>query len=296
MKISKLIWMLVAVLIILPVASFAEPMRILWWGASVNEGRANTSHRETLANFLDNYEGGTLYSVDYKYSPRAGNLAGQLASNSYDMLVFDATNTRRAFNQKDLEAVQSFYANHKSKSLMLDGSLWIRNTGYTDKSIFPGVNRSSAGLLINQIEAMRKTGGGIMVGTDHNVFQRAANQIVSAILPDAKFSGSTNPSRDGEFFGDLLLAEKEDVKPIDILRHWEDIPNQGQAPTGQYSDFMGNPVTLYTLVETSDKPGGKRRRTYISATIDPGTDRFAIDGDAIPEKNTMPTRKSPPLN
>jgi hypothetical protein len=158
------------------------------------------------------------------------------------------------------------------------------------------VNNSSAYLTLNQIESLREAGGGVLIGTDHDRFQRAANYMLRAILPDAQFRNSTDPSRDGEFFGKVLLAQREAVKPLDLLQHWEAIPNQGQAPVGTFTDFEGRPVTLYTLVEASNKPGGGTRRAYISATINPGDDRVDIAEDAAPVINRMPTRKSGPVN
>ena len=113
-------------------------------------------------------------------------------------------------------------------------------------------------------------------------------------MPRARFSGRTNPSRDGEFIGNTLLNTAVSVRPLDILQHWEEIPSQAEAPVGQFTDFMGNPVTLHTLVETSDKPGGKAKRPYISASFAPGEGRTAIDSNAEPDppRDYMPTRKS----
>ena len=293
---QKTVGLIAASLILAASAAIAQPMKVLWWDVSVEEPSTNSAHRRQVARFVDAYQGGGIFDVTYKFEPGRGSLARHLAApHGYGIIVMTATNTNRTFNEADLDALRGFYANGP-KSLMLDGTLFIRNTNAHTLANWPGVNNSSAHLVVNQIEALRDAGGGIWIGTDHGQFQRPANQAVQALLPDARFSRTTNPSRDGEFFGELLLAYREAIKPIDVLRHWESIPSQGQAPTGTFTDFMGQPVTLYTLVEASDKPGGGTRRTYISATLDPGDKRFDISGDDAPVIDRMPTRKSLPEN
>ncbi|MEM6566573.1 MAG: hypothetical protein AAF665_19135 [Pseudomonadota bacterium] len=272
----------------------AEPMRVLWWDVSLRETRNNPQNRETMANFLTGYKNGSRYSVEYKFEPQRGAFAQHLSvSPAYQIIIVSAANNNRVFNAEDQEAFRSYYANG-SKVLMLDGTLGVRNSDVKQLTKWPGVNNSSANMLVNQMEALRDEGGGLLLGTDHGRFQASANIALRAILPEAQFSRITNPSRDGEFFGELLLATEEPVKPLDILRHWEAIPNQGQAPVGTFTDFLGAPVTLYTLVEASDKPGGGARRPYISATLPPGDKRFDIADDVAPEIDRMPTRQGPP--
>ena len=274
----------------------AQTMRVLWWDVSLNETRNKPANRQTMARFIDGLDGGGRYEVDYQFSPRRGALARHLnAQPPFQMIVITAANNNRVFDNSDLDALQRFYAGTPG-ALMLDGTLGIRNSDVRNRTRWPGANNSSANLLLNQFEAMREAGGGLLVGTDHGRFQASANQVVQAIVPGAQFSEVTNPSRDGEFFGDVLLAKKEAVKPLDILRHWESIPNQGRAPVGQYADFLGRPLTLYTLVEASNKPGGGPRKAYISATINPGDKRFDIAEEAAPVIDRMPTRKGPPAN
>lgn len=272
-----------------------ETMNVLWWSASVIENKVQPKQRETLARFLNDYDGGKVYSVVFRHSQRKGEFAAHMQSASYDLIVVDATTRKKYFNQPDLDAFRNFYLT-RSRTLMFDGTLWIRNTRYSDLTIFPGENNNSAALLISQIDALRKVGGGLLVGTDHREYQASADQVVQAILPGTSFKGTTNPSTDGNFVGKLLLSGKIPVKPVDILRHWEVIPNQGEAPVGQFTDFTGANVTLYSLVEISDKPGGKRMRPYMSSTIDPGSGKTAINSNVAVKSDPMPTRKSPPLD
>ncbi|MFK7744479.1 MAG: hypothetical protein AB8B47_05465 [Roseobacter sp.] len=274
----------------------AEPMRVLWWDVSLNESRNKPANRQRMAQYLTAYQGGTRFAVDYEFKPQRGAFAKHVAAQPpYQMIIVTAANNNRVFNSADLEAFKQIYTN-TGRALMLDGTLGIRNSDVRSRTKWPGTNGSSANMLVNQAEAMREAGGGLFIGTDHGQFQASANLVVRALIPDARFSQITDPSRDGEFFGELLLAFKEPVKPLDMLRHWEAIPNQGQAPVGQFTDFTGQPVTLFTLVEASNKPGGKQRRPYISATIDPGDQRFDIADDAAPVIDRMPTRKSRPTD
>ncbi len=274
----------------------AEPMRVLWWDADNDEPATRPANRELMADYLDALDGGSRYDVDYKYGPRRGGFAEFTAGRPpYQLIIVSAANTRRMFNDADLEAFKRHYAG-SSGTLMLDGTLGIRNLNYSRRTRWPGVNNSSAHFLQNQIETMRKAGGGLLIGTDHDNYQVPANQLLNALVPGAQFSEETNPSRDGEFFGEALLAQEEAVTPLDILQHWEDVPNQGRAPVGQFADFLGRPVTLFALVEASDKPGGGTRKPYISASIDPGDKRFDIAEEAAPVINRMPTRKSLPAN
>jgi len=263
----------------------AQPARVLWWDASPSYPNASEpADRKKMARYLD---------VNYRHSTRRGDLARALAGQAYDILVVDVTTEARPFNTDDLAAVKAVYrAGHRT--LMLDGTLWIRSTRSEPETVFPGPNGAAAALLVNQMSALRARGGGILVGTDHVEYQAGANQVLRALVPGAAFSGRTNPSRDGVFIGDVLLSLAETARPVDILRHWESVPSQAEAPVGTYTDFLGNRVALHALVETADKPGGGPRRPYISASFAPGEDRTAIDSDKMPEAaaDTMPTRKS----
>ncbi|WP_227268343.1 hypothetical protein [Roseobacter weihaiensis] len=275
-------------------AAQADQKRVLWWdGSPPYDGATNRQDREAMARYIGSFNGGADYSVTFQHSTRRGDLAAALAGASYDILVLDVTTTSANFTNADLNALRGHYQSGK-RALMLDGTLWVRNARPGPMTLFPGPNGASAALLMNQMQALADAGGGILIGTDHTEFQVGANQLLGAILPQARFSGRTNPSRDGAFLGNSLLNAAVAVKPFDILRHWEEIPSQAEVPVGQFTDFTGAPVTLHALVETSDKPGGRAKRPYISASFDPGEGRTAIDSQVDPEpvKDYMPTRKS----
>ena len=265
--------------------------RILWYNAMPDYGsEVTTRHRQQMAEYLDQYDGGQQYDVTYTRNLRGGSLAEALGGAQYDILILDMANRRQRMNAEDVQALQQFYQSGH-QSLMLDGSFAIRNINHNPTTRFPGRNGSSAGILVNQISALAQRGGGILIGTDHNIWQVNANAALSAILPGAKFRGTTNPSTDGDFIGVTLIGGRESVKAVDLLRHWESVPNQGEAPVGDFQDFLGQSVVLYSLVETADKPGGGRKRPYISASYFPGDNRIPIDSEEEVFDN-LPTHKS----
>ena len=246
-----------------------------------------------MASYLDAFEGGGVFSVTYGLHSRQGDLANILSARNFDVIVVDATERRSRFGQADLDALRGHYASGK-KALMLDGTLNIRFVTHDHLTEFPGASGSSAGLLVNQVASIAHAGGGILIGTDHDAFQTSANAAISALVPGARFRGLTNPSTDGAFIGKTLLAERVTVRANDVLEHWQTIPNQGEAPTGAFTDFLGGPVTFYALVEAADKPGGGTKRPYISASFDPGQKRTAIDSDLVTFDEPL-VEETPPL-
>lgn len=287
----RLLYGAVLLLAFLPGLAMGQPTTVLWWNTIDGKGEATSAERQKMADYLDAFGGGEVFDVTYVYQGSQKQLARQMADQSYGIVVIDTANLVPRFSAADLEAVQRHYASGH-KAIMLDGTLNIRSVHFKPESVFPGPGGSSAALLVNQVTALARAGGGVLIGTDHNDFQIAANQVVRALVPDAAFTGLTDPSTNGEFIGSVLLGEVVPTKAKDILRHWESIPSQGQAPVGSFTDFLGNPVEFYALVEAADKPGTGPMRPYISASFDPGAKRTAIDNNK--EFNDhMPTRVGP---
>lgn len=285
-------FLLTFILILTATATVAQPTRVLWWNGTPDyPPQSFAHHRQTMANHLSAYRGGGAFEATFQSSLRGGELASHLAGRSYDVLVLDLTSINQILDQRDLEALKSFYASGRD-ALMFDGSLWIRSASINPTTNYPGQNGATGNLMVNQISAIARNGGGILFGTDHDQYQANANHAINALLPGVGFTGYTIPSTDGEFIGDVLLREREPVIASDILRHWDSVPSQGEAPVGTFADFMGRPVTLFSLVETADKPGGGRKRPYVSASFDPGDRRTAIDAETEDFGN-IPTRKGP---
>lgn len=227
-----------------------------------------------MPTFLDAFDGGDVFNTTYISHKTDGGLSAHLASNSYDVVVLDSgyTPTEGAsfpFNSADQDALKEHYT--QNPNLMLDGSLLIRSFAYKPETDFPGPNNALGNFTANQVYALATRGGGILIGTDHYDFQRDANYMLDGLFPGqpAKFSGITNPSTDGVFYGADLLNSAVAVAPNDIFTHWSSAPSQGVAPTGDFIDFLGNPVTLYSQVDVADKPGGGQKYSYISTSWKP---------------------------
>ncbi|WP_425092555.1 hypothetical protein [Tropicimonas sp. S265A] len=287
-------------LLALPVA--AEPIRVLFVNGTQDSGVSRNSLRQEMSDWLNSAENDGAFASTFVRFRGRGALASALEAHPQtEVLILDLANTVSQVSQSDIQALQQYYAGGK-RVVMMDASFGIRSLRIsgTPEVDFPGAENSSGALLANQIKAIHDAGGGTLIGTDHDVWQVPANAAARALLPDARFRGTTNPSTDGQFLGDVLLTGHTSVKPITLLRHWESVPNQGEAPVGNFTDFTGTPVTLYSLVEAADKPGGGRKRPYISASFNPGDARYDIDSELAPEvepqlPDNMPTRKSPPI-
>ncbi len=296
MPIFKFAWAMILAFVMLvadaaPGFAQKDPRRVLWFSAMPDVGREfTTGHRKKMADYVNNYAGGTAFNVTYRRNTSRGGLSKELSAGQFDILILDMTGKANPMGPADVASLQQFYGSGR-RALMLDGSFAIRNLTHNPTTKFPGVNGSSAGLLMNQIYALSEQGGGILIGTDHDIWQPMANAALRALVPNATFRGTTNPSTNGDFIGTTLLASRVVVTARDVLKHWESVPNQGEAPVGQFADFMGQPIVLHSLVETADKPGGGRKRPYISASFSPGDQRIPIDS-ADEMFGDMPTHKS----
>ena len=125
--------------------------RILWYNAMPDYGsEVTTRHRQQMAEYLDQYDGGQLYDVTYTRNLRGGSLAEALRGAQYDILILDMANRRQRMNVADVQALQAVLS-VRHQSLMLDGSFAIRNINHNPTTRFPGRNGSSAGILVNQI-------------------------------------------------------------------------------------------------------------------------------------------------
>jgi len=230
--------------------AFSATYDVLWWDAtSTWGGQAPDAFRQEMSDSLTAFNGGSVFSSTYVSSETPGTLATHLGSNSYDVIVFDVTPGGSTFNAADLTAVQAMYSGGKN-NLLLDGSLYIRSINYNATTDYPGVNGSSAALTINEVFALARRGGGIMIGTDHNCCQSSANFMLGGLVPGAAFSGVSAPTTSGQWNGTELLNVAAPVAPLDIFTHWSSEGTQGIPPTGTFLDFLGNSVTLYSQIDT----------------------------------------------
>jgi hypothetical protein len=263
----------------------AQAYRVLWWDSTPDYGgQAATPLRQEMSDYLTTFNGGTLFQSTYVGSETPGTLATHLGSNNYDVIVFDATSFQQKFNAADLSAVQNFY--QSNSNILLDGTLYIRSIDYNAFTNFPGPNDALGIFTANEVKSLAVRGGGIMIGTDHDCCQVDANQILDAVIPGAAFSGITYPSTDGEFTGTELLTTAGLVAPADVFNNWSNVPSEAIAPTGNYTDFLGRPVTLYSQVNVADQPGGGTRYPYISTSFAPGGGPVVINDPEPPVTST----------
>jgi len=282
--------LLLSTLFVLSGPAAAQDYNILWWDSTPDYGgQALDSFRKEMSDALTGFSGGSVFNSTYVSSETPGTLATHLASNSYDVIVFDATSSFAKFDAADLTAVKAMYSGGQ-KNILLDGTLYIRSINYDAGSNFPGINGSSAALTVNEVFALAQRGGGFMIGTDHSGYQVDANQILNALVPLASFSGITTPSTDGLWNGNELLAGPSPVAAGDIFAHWDSIASQAIAPTGAFTDFLGDGISFYSQVDVADDPGGGQKYSYISTSFNVSGGGVIITdpnpGGAVPEPAT----------
>ncbi|MDB9516211.1 PEP-CTERM sorting domain-containing protein [Roseofilum reptotaenium CS-1145] len=275
----------------------AAQFSVLWWDTTPVNPWINSELRQEMSTFLDDFGGGNLFDTTYVSHRTSGGLQAHLASNSYDVVVLDSFynppySPAFPFDSADQEALKQHYA--QKSNLILDGTLSIRSLQAIPETDFPGPNNAFGNFTVNQIYELATQGGGIFIGTDDYTVQRDGNYMLEALFPGqpARFSGLRNPSTDGVFYGSDLLNNQVAVSPNDIFTHWSAVPSQGVAPTGDFIDFLGNPVTLYSQVDVADKPGGGQKYSYISTSWKPDdckTDVTSTSSACNPEKVPEPS-------
>ncbi|WP_017716404.1 hypothetical protein [Kamptonema formosum] len=177
---------------------------ILYLNSTRGLGTANYgNYRSVIANTLDNYQGGSLFDVDFIQTQVAGDLAFWLNSKPvgyYNQIWFDTTIYKTSvLNATDLAALNTWAAN-KQPEFILDSSFFFRN------KLNNSLTLSATAATIAEALALKDKGGGILIGTDHNDFAYTANQILTNFGFDGLFTGAYNITSNGSFVGDLLLS------------------------------------------------------------------------------------------
>lgn len=284
----------------------AAPINVLWWDTTPQYGgQATNALRQAMSNALTNFGGGGVFTSTYVDAElAAGTLATRLATNSYDVIVFDSTpsDPQNSFNAADRSALQTFYSNGR-RNVMLDGTLYIRSINYNALTVYPGTNGALGGLTANQVMQIANRGGGVLIGTDHNCCQGEANSLFATLFTGAPgFSGFTAPTNVGTFFGsDLLNGGAAAIAAVDVFNHWDSVDSQAVTTTGNFTDFLGNARTMHSQVNVVDAGGGGLTAgvayAYISTSWAPGAGTTNIDnpnpggtgGGEIPEPATVGT-------
>ncbi|MEH0021911.1 MAG: hypothetical protein V6Z89_19810 [Desulfobacter sp.] len=263
-------------LITIPFGAAHAQVNVLWWDATPTYGsQCPDALRKKMCDYLTTYNAGNAFQCTYVSSMAQGEFANHMQSNTYDVIVLDATNSTSTFSAADRSSLAAFYANHPA--VLLDGILYIRSIDYNTTTNFPGINQSTGGLTVNEVYQVYAHGGGVMIGTDHQGHQAGANAMLQAIIPGASFTGITYPSVDGQFNGTGLLEALATVSPFDLFQHWDAVPTQAISPTGVFTDVNGNAITLYSQVDVADDPGGGPKYSYISTSWEPSGDTPEFD-------------------
>ena len=159
--------------------------------------------RSTIADFIDNYEDGNVFDVDFLQTHVPGNLASFLSAKPidyYDQIWFD-TSIYKTFllNTADFDALNTWSIN-KQPEFILDSSFAFRNRNTNT------MTASAGAMTVNQALALQNAGGGIFIGTDHNDYAYTANQILANFGFDDFFTGINHITSNGSFVGDSMLA------------------------------------------------------------------------------------------
>ena len=177
---------------------------ILYLNSTRGSGTGSLGNfRGTIANFIDNYEDGNVFDVDFVPTQVSGDLASFLNTKPidyYDQIWFDTTiYLSSLLSAVDLDALNSWSMN-KQPEFILDSSFFYRN------KISNTMTASAGAMTVNQALALQDAGGGIFIGTDHNSFAYTANQILDNFGFDNFFTGINFITSNGSFVGNSLLA------------------------------------------------------------------------------------------
>ncbi len=264
-----------------PLLIATTPFNVLWWDSTAQfDGEAPDALRQEMADFLTNFNGGSWFNTTFVSSQSPGTLATHLATNTYDVIVFDATQfstDSSSYNTRDLDALIAHYTNHAN--VLLDGSLYLRNVNISAGTVFPGPNGATGRLLANEVFQLGARGGGVMIGTAHDCCHSDANLLLDAIVSGASFAGRAIPSPNGQFNSNDLTNAIATFVPADVFTHWLSAPSEAIAPTGVFTDVLGNAVLLASQVNVSSL-SGSTGVSFISTSWQPGTVAMEHDCNA----------------
>ncbi|NEP10390.1 MAG: hypothetical protein F6K14_09270 [Symploca sp. SIO2C1] len=151
-----------------------------------------------------------------------------------------------------------------------------------NKSSFT-LTAAAESVTINEALALQSVGGGIFIGTDHNVFANTANQVLTNFGFDSLFSGIFNITDDGSFVGDLLL-EPESVGGDFFTNNLEGV-STSQVPVGEHTLNANGANRNIEIFENlfSLSPG---KVSHIGASFETGSGTTPIEPKSVPEPAT----------
>ncbi|NEP77981.1 MAG: hypothetical protein F6K39_07210 [Okeania sp. SIO3B3] len=251
---------------------------ILYLNSTRGQGTGSLGNfRSTIADFIDNYEDGNVFDVDFVQTHVSGDLASFLNAKPidyYDQIWFDTTIlVTSLLNAADLNALNTWSIN-KQPEFILDSSFFLRNrTSNT-------MTASSGALTINQALALQDAGGGIFIGTDDQNFYNTANQILSNFGFDELFTGAHIITSNGSFVGDSMLTPNS-VGSDFFTNHLQGL-STSNVPIGTHvlNENGGNrTINIYENL-FSYSPN---KIAHIGTSFDPGSQITPIDNPELPE-------------
>jgi hypothetical protein len=256
---------------------------ILYLNSTRGPGTANFgSFREAIANTLENYQGGTVFDVDFFQNQEPGSLESSLNSKPvgfYNQIWFDTTILQTSLlNEVDFVALNTWAAN-KQPEFILDSSFFFRNKETTT------LTPSAAAVTITQALALKNAGGGILIGTDHNVYADTANQILTNFGFDGLFTGSEEISANGAFVGNLLL-NSQSVGSDFFVNNLQGL-STSNVPIGTHVLNANGGDRTIKIIENlfSYSPN---KVVHIGASFDTGNNTIPInDPESVPEPTTV---------
>ena len=257
---------------------------ILYLNSTRGQGTGSLGNfRSTIADFIDNYEDGNVFDVDFVQTHVSGDLASFLNAKPidyYDQIWFDTTiYITSLLSGADFDALNTWSIN-KQPEFILDSSFFVRNR------ISNFMTASAGAVTVNQALALQDAGGGIFIGTDHNNFAYTANQVLTNFGFDSFFTGSNIITSNGSFVGNSMLAPNS-VGSDFFTNHLERL-STSNVPIGTHvlNENGGNrTINIYENL-FSYSPN---KVAHIGTSFDPGSQTTPIDNPELPESIPEPS-------
>jgi hypothetical protein len=266
-----------------PPAQVRSTTNILYLNSTRGPGTGNFGDfRGAIANTLENYQNGTLFDVDFVQTQVPGSVALWINSKPlgfYNQIWFDTTIYQTSLlNAVDFASINTWAAN-KQPEFILDSSFFFRNRETTT------LTPSATAVTINQALALKNTGGGILIGTDHNDFAYTANQILTNVGFDGLFTGVETITANGSFVGNLLL-NPQPVGSDFFVNNLHGL-STSNVPIGTHVlNANGGDRTIKIIANLFSYSPNKV--VHVGASFDTGNNTTPIDNpESVPEPTTV---------